>query len=113
MTAPKKPTPFSIIRHRGIQNRGQLPDGTWVYGMDKIFVEEWGGFVSVAPYDSHFIYKMPDSILGSTYVCSCGSPSIVVGLSGYVHDASPQGKLFVCMEHSNTGRHLKGGVRWV
>ena len=114
MTANKKPAPFTIIRHRGTPNKGQLPNGKWVYGQSKIYVPEWGGFIPVAPYSDHFVYVVDDvTDKGSTFRCSCGSAAIIVGVSGYVHDASPQGKMIVCMVHSSTGKHVKGGDRWV
>lgn len=113
MTVNKKSPPFQIIRHRGQPRKGQLPDGTWIYAEDKMFIEEYRGFVPTAPYSDHFIYRMPKNSLGSAYMCSCGSPAIIVGISGYVHDASPQGKLMVCMAHSTNGIHLTGGSRWV
>ena len=113
MTTTKKDTPFNIIRRRGTPDRGQLPDGRWVYGQSKFFVEQYNGFIPVAPYMEHFIYKNPDDVKGPVYMCSCGSPGIIVGTSGYILDASPQGLLMVCMMHSSTGVHQGGGSRWV
>lgn len=114
MTATKKPAPYHIIRHRGMPNSAQLPNGVWVYRREKVWIDEWGGFVPVAGYDNHFIYEVTDvRDKGSTYRCTCGAPAIVTGLSGYVHDASPQGKLMVCILHSTTGFHSNEGSKWV
>jgi hypothetical protein len=112
MTAIKRDVPFEIIRHRGIQNRGQLPDRTWVYGMDKIFFEEVKKMVPVAPYDDFFIYELPKKYPGPRWVCSCGSMAVCAGYSAYEQDASAQGLLFVCYSHSTTGHHLNGS-RWI
>jgi hypothetical protein len=112
MTATKKETPYQIIRHRGTPREGILPDGFKVYAKDKFWMDEYNAFIPVAPYDEHFIYEVPERYVGSTLRCSCGSFSCVVGLSGYVLDASPQGKLIVCHYHATHGVHM-GGSKWV
>jgi hypothetical protein len=108
---------FSVIRVRGTPNKLQLPDGTWVYKEDKFFIPEYGGFVPCAPYLEHFLYQIPANLAskypGSIYRCSCGSAAIISGVSGYVLEASPQGKLFICQVHSVTGKHSTGGARWI
>ena len=117
MTSPKKPTPFNIIRVRGTPNKAHLPDGTEVERLDKLFVPELRGFIMTAPYSEHFIFEIPRSVAhkfpGSAYLCTCGSAAIYTGPQGYVLDASPQGKLFVCQAHATTGKHANGGSRWV
>lgn len=113
----KKETPFYIIHHRGQPNRAQLPDGTWVERQISIFVQEFGGLVMCAPYDDHFIYEIPKSVIrlypGPAHRCTCGSHAIFSGPSGYLLDASPSGKMFLCAAHANTGRHANGGQRWI
>lgn len=117
MTANKNPTPFNIIRIRGTPNKAKLPDGTDIERREMLFVPELNGFVMCAPYSDHFIYEIPKKVAykypGSSYMCTCGSPAVYTGPSGYVLDASPQGKLFVCQFHATTGKHANGGVRWV
>ena len=113
---PKKinRSPFSIIRHRGSPTKAQLPDGTWVYGQDKFFIVEYKGFIPVAGYSDHFIYEMPKHITHApSFACSCGSFACITGVSGYLLDASPQGKLFVCHAHATFGKHFTGGDRWI
>lgn len=113
MTANKHDTPFQIIRHYGQHNRGTLPDGTKVYGQSKIWFDEVNRYVLVAPYDEHFIYVVDRvSNKGATWRCSCGSPAVCAGYSGYKDSASQQGLLIVCLEHANTGLHL-GGSKWL
>jgi hypothetical protein len=105
---------FQIIRHYGTPTKAQLPDGTWVYGQDKFFVPEYGGFIPAAPYDDHFLYEMPKHYkYAPSFACSCGGVGIIVGQSGYLLDASPQGKMMVCMVHATFGKHATGGERWV
>lgn len=111
MTEYKKKT-FSIIRHRGQQNRAQLEDGTWVERLEKVFIPEYGAFLPVASYEEHFIYEQ-HRYLGGIYRCTCGSFGVITGLSGYVHDNSPIGKMMVCLAHSSTGKHQFGGSRWI
>jgi hypothetical protein len=102
-----------IIRQRGMPNSGKLPDGRDVHRLERVFLSEYNGFIPCAQYSDHFIYEMPRDVLGSVYMCSCGAPAIIVGLSGYVHDASSQGKLMVCLGHSSSGQHYTGGSRWI
>jgi hypothetical protein len=113
MTVEKKPTPFYVVRHRGTPSKAQLPDGVWIERQDKIWIPEWGGFVMCAPYSDHFLYQLPEKYLGSALMCTCGSIAVVTGLSGYVLDASPQGKLLVCKFHADKGIHATGGSTWV
>lgn len=109
----KKPNSFQIIRHRGIQNKAQLPDGRWVQRSEKIFVPEMGRFIPVAPYDDHFLFELPAKDVGPSVRCTCGSFGVIAGYSAYKDDASQQGLLYVCFQHSNFGVHATGGVRWV
>lgn len=113
MTVTKKPAPFQIIRHRGQLNEGQLPDGFKVYRQEKIWFDDQNAFVTCASYDDHFLYLAPKSYPGSSFRCTCGSPAVLVGPQGYLHDASPQGKILVCLLHAQTGLHATGGSRWV
>jgi len=111
MTKTEKKT-FNIIRHRGKQNKAQLPDGTWVERLEKVLIPEYGGFLPVADYSEHFIYEQ-HRYKGAIYRCTCGSPAVITGVSGYVHDASPQGKMMLCLYHATNGVHQSGGTRWI
>jgi hypothetical protein len=112
MTATKHPAPFNIIRQRGTPDRGQLPDGRPVYALKKIWFDQVGRFVPVAPYSDHFIYEVPADVKGPRWRCSCGSMAVASGFSSYESMASAQGLLFVCHHHSTFGVHL-GGSKWV
>jgi len=103
---------FNIIRKAGVPNKGQLPNGVWVYGQDKFYIDTYNAMIPVAPYSDHFIYELPSQYKGSKYRCSCGSPAVVVSYTGYVGDASPQGKLMVCMAHATDGKHIGGSI-WI
>ena len=108
---------FSIIRHRGQPNKLQLPDGTWVYKKERIFVPEYGRFVPVIQYSDHFIYEIPQKLAekypGSVYRCSCGAPAVLSGATGYSFGGSPEGYMFLCLHHSTYGIHISGGARWI
>jgi hypothetical protein len=101
-----------VIRQRGQPDKGQLPDGRTVHKIEKVFAPEWGGFIPCAPYSDHFIYEAPRDLIGSKWRCSCGAVAVIVGATGYIQDASPQGKLVVCLEHAQTGIHFTGGSKW-
>ncbi len=109
---------FNIIRQRGQLNRAQLPDGTWVERTEKLWVDEYGTFIKVLYDDVHFIYQIPDHILksgyeGPIYKCTCGSAAIVVGMSGYVFGASPQGLVFTCQLLTEFQKHSDIGAKWI
>jgi len=108
---------FQIIRHRGTPNKGQLPNGIWVYAQDKFWIPDMNGFINCARYDDHFLYQIPvearPEFPGPIFRCSCGSQAIYVGQSGYVWGASPQGLMFVCQFHADNGVHATGGNRWI
>ena len=104
---------FNIIRYRGQVNKAKTLDGYDIIRQDKLFIPDYG-MVTCAPYEEHFLYKEPNpKKIGSIYMCTCGSPAIVTGLSGYVLDASPQGKMLVCMLHATTGKHTNSQARWI
>lgn len=114
MTKLKELPRFTIIRHRGQQNKATLPDGTEVERQDKLFVPEWGRLIPCADYSEHFIYAMPPKIKNApSYACSCGSPAVIVGPSGYVLDTSAQGLMFVCLIHATTGGHSNLQSKWI
>jgi len=110
---------FQIIRHRSNRDVAVLPDGvTEVHKVDKFWIAEYGGFIPATRYDDgHFIYEIPERLAqrfpGSIYRCTCGSPGIVTGNSGYLYGQSAQGLMFVCQAHSTNGKHVTGGDRWI
>jgi len=101
---------IKVIRQRGAPDKGQLPDGRWVHKLSQVFDDNWGGLIPCANYDDHFIYEAPADIVGSRWRCSCGSFAIIVDPTGYLLDASPQGKLAVCWHHATYGVH--SSVNW-
>jgi len=106
---------FQIIRHKGDLTKATTLDGYDVYRQEKLFVEEMGRFIPCAPYEEHFIYEEPSKKKGtSSYLCSCGSVSVIAGISGYEKNASPSGFMFVCLLHATHGHHTDTtATRWI
>ena len=112
MADPRKV--FNIIKHAGEPQEGTLPDGRSVYRLVEIterYASAEGTRLEThkcAPYDNHFIYKVPKDVLGPLYCCSCGSMAILTGSKAYSHQGSAQGRLWVCKMHLDTDRHADG-----
>ena len=109
---------FNIIRQRGQLNRARLPDGTWLERVDKLWIPEYNAFIKILYDDTNFIYEIPKHLItpdyrGPLYKCTCGSPAIVVGMSGYVFGASPQGLVLTCQLLVETQYHSTGGTKWI
>lgn len=75
---------------------------------ERVFVSEYGGFVRKAPYDNQFVFEAPKEMIGSSYLCSCGSPAVFIGSNAYSHLGSPSGMMLVCQSHTSTGKHADG-----
>ena len=103
---------FNIITHRGTLGDVTLRSGRKVGRVDGIYVPTHNATIKCAPYDNHFIYELigNERIIGAPpTMCTCGSMAMVVGHDAYKNDASPQGQMFVCLYHANTGKHADGG----
>lgn len=75
---------------------------------NQLFIPEYGAFVPAAPDDLHFIFETPKEIVGSSYMCSCGSPAVIVGSNAYNMFGSPEGMMFVCQHYLDFARHSDG-----
>ena len=104
---------FGIIRYHNTPNKIELPDKTMVYKKEHIFVPEYG-LITCAPYDDNFIFEVPSHYTHAPcYACTCSSSAVITGFSGYERDASPQGRLFVCLHHATYGVHINTPTRWI
>ena len=104
---------FNIIHYAGEPVKAIDLHGHTVYRRDDLYLKDRGVLVRVAPYDNHFIYETETE--GSAYMCTCGSPAVIVGADAYKADASPttgfgivQGELMVCLAHATNGVHADG-----
>ena len=103
---------MKIIHHYGQVTEATLPNGKKIHKFEKLSVIEAGKkprMVQCAPYDNHFIYETEEKNM-SHYMCTCGSPAVIVGYGAYTDDASPTptGELLVCYFHAQTGKHSSG-----
>ena len=101
---------MNIIRSHGTPNKVTLVDGTVIFNdkSNKIWVDEYGTFIPCAPYSTHFIFEVPKRIKGASWLCSCGSPAVTVGMKAYSHLSSDKTALIVCMHHTTHNRHADG-----
>ncbi len=105
---------FNIIRFHGQPNKAKTAFGLEVYRQEKLWSPEHNRFVSCAPYSDHFIFEVPAKYKDTiAFQCTCGSFAVVTGLSGYEHDASPQGLMWVCYNHASFGVHAYGSAKWI
>jgi len=93
----------AVIRHYGSPKTARTLTGTVITRRDKLFVIEWRSLVPCAPYDDHFIYATNERE-SSAYLCTCGSPAVVI------MPEDPQARMFVCLTHAQTGKHMTSYV---
>lgn len=97
---------FNIIHHSGFPMEATTIDGIKVFREDEIFVPEWQETVRCAQYDDHFVYEEPTHGYGKwSYMCTCGSPAVIVERAAYRHDSALTGKLLICYFHRIFGKH--------
>lgn len=101
-----------VVRSVGDAKRAKLHDGTVVEREDSLYIEPYG-LVQCAPYELHFIYKLPKHMMGYGLMCTCGSIAGVVGYDVYSKLSAPtfNGMIIVCIRHmtlkqnEGKGRH--------
>lgn len=98
---------FHIIQHHNTPHEATLKGGRKVYRQEKIYIEEENKWYPVAPYDNHFIYETKRMNFPA-FLCTCGAIAVITDFRGYEKDASPQGKMFVCLNHATFGKHADG-----
>ena len=104
---------FNIIRHRGQPNTATTWFGLEIHRQEKMWSPQHERFVPCANYDDHFLFEVPAKYKNMpAFQCTCGSVAVVVGMSGYILDASAQGLMWVCLVHANSGLHATGGTKW-
>lgn len=78
---------------------------------DLIFVPtERGWFRTIDTYD-HFVYRRKKGTVGSTLMCTCGSPAAIFGFEAYGQfQSTNMGRIVCCISHMNTGLHADGST---
>lgn len=108
---------IKVTRHVGDLKSATLEDGTVVHRQEKINLGDELGMVACPGMDNHFVFrhvfKRRGKPYGWTTWCTCSSPAIIAGYSGYKGQASPQGQLLVCAYYSGmvtgvAGKHADG-----
>lgn len=101
---------MEIIRSHGTPDKVTLFDGTIIRNdhRDKMFVPEYGVEIRKVEYGNHFIFEVPARIKGPAWLCSCGSPAVMVGAKAYSHLSSYEEAMIVCQFHTTNNRHSDG-----
>ena len=97
---------FNIIKHRGSPTEAETVWGWTAHKYDEFFVENfmvgghsYTGFIPVLDYGNHFLYEVPDNLETRgcpSFMCTCGSFGVVLGIDAYKEDQSPEGLKFAC-----------------
>lgn len=99
-----------VIHHYGDPKEIEF-EGEKFYRQETITPESYGYPIPCAQYDNHFIFY-DTRHMGSTLLCTCGGPAVIVNPSVYKRDATPDPKgkpeMLVCWRHMATGRHYDG-----
>jgi hypothetical protein len=100
-----------VIHQYGRPVNAKTLEGTWVERPEKIYIQSYQAIFPCLDYDSHFVYEDPTTTrkYGSTLLCTCGSPAVVVGYDGYMKFASYQGeKVVACLHYTQNECHADG-----
>jgi len=100
----KSPT---VIHQYGRPHRAKLLNGDIVERRDEIYVPSHHQTMPCLDYDNHFVYSYQQ--IGSTLMCTCGSPAAAFGYSAYKKYCSYMGAQVIgCVHHLQTGKHGDG-----
>jgi hypothetical protein len=95
----------SVVRNVGRVKTARLSNGETVERSE--YLPMSGSMLPCLDVDIHFIYKTKK--LGSSILCSCGSPGVAVGFHEYKKYASYMGnEVIMCLSLAQTGRHSDG-----
>ena len=94
---------INVIKHYGRPMEAISLSGERIYREDRIFVSSHQTWYETMPYDNHFVYHTKR--IGTSLLCTCGSPAIVVDYGTYKKYSSYRGQLIVCQTQIQTGKH--------
>jgi len=80
---------IKVVRQLGEPNSAVTPFGLKVYREKELFAPDpYNTLIPCLHYSDHFIYEIPEKYPGNSFMCTCGSPAVVVGPGAYINDAS-------------------------
>lgn len=98
-----------VIHQYGRPMKARLHNGDVAERKDAIYVPSYNAVYSVLEYDNHFVYYHKQ--IGSTLMCTCGSPAAAFGYSVYRKYCSYMGeRVLGCIHHLQTGKHADGST---
>src|SRR3972149_7656840 len=101
---PKAPV---VIHQYGAPMKARLSNGDLVERQDSIYVPTYKAVFPCLEYDNHFIYYKHQ--MGSTLMCTCGSPAAAFGYEAYKRYCSYIAeKVLGCVAHLQGGKHGDG-----
>jgi hypothetical protein len=101
------PRTLTIIHQYGRPKIAKDINGDIIHRQDSIYVPSYKQSFPVLDYDNHFVYATRN--IGSSLMCTCGSPAVVVGYRAYKQYESYKGmNVIACLSHINTGKHADG-----
>jgi len=97
----------SVVRNVGTLKHAKNVDGEEVVRQDRITLKSHEQSYPCLNTDTHFIYK--SRRIGSTTLCTCGAPAVVVGYNYYKQYSSFIGlDVLACKFLIQNGRHADG-----
>ena len=99
-----------VIRVYGKAKKANF-QGETIYREDEIYVpSEHGRFRTIDTFD-HFVYRRTKGTVGSTLMCTCGSPAAIYGFEAYGQFQSiNMGRIICCMSLMNNKQHADGST---
>lgn len=83
--------------------------GETIYREEEIYVPTEHGIFKTIDTQDHFVYRRRKGTVGSTLMCTCGSPAAIFGYEAYGRFQSTNtGRIVCCVYHMNTGKHADG-----
>ena len=101
------PRVSQVIHQYGRPTKAKLLNGDMVERQEKIYIPSYQSVFPTLDYDTHFVYYIKQ--MGSTLMCTCGSPAAVFSYDAYEKYCSYMGeKVIGCISHLQNGVHGDG-----
>lgn len=104
MNSPK------VIRVYGKARRANF-QGQTIEREEIIFVPSERGWFRIIDTQDHFCYRRTRGTVGSTLMCTCGSPAAIFGYEAYGQfQSTNMGRIICCIYHMNNKQHADGAT---